>query len=967
MLPSLLKPSVLSAVIPAVIVVVALVLILRRMSAKRADLRRLVTLLRATDPPTRVQTLDRTQSLASGERRAVGRMLRRELAASARAGNSPPQQAITVWFIRQVVALLADARANVRSDAARLLGSVMGGGVSQLAAEAGGTVALAPAVAAAVELAGGRALAQSDQMVSETRVLALAEMLEAGLRPLAVGLRALQGMEEETLAPALASALRDRSPRVRQSLVEVLGAMGGEKSINLLVPLLQDPSADLRAQAVRALGNLKAAGTASQVAQLLRDPAGEVRAAAAAALAEIDAKTLCTAVLDALGEESRRDDPSESARAAMIEAIVRLSDGGLPALGRAFGKLPRPIARRLATALEERGTLEIWLGREWKGLEDLIASLLASVAELGVLRSLLEALDSTQEWVRLLAAAALGHSRDPIALTATANLLTDPDAEVRRQAVKSIARRTDALALRPLAAAASDPDATVRLAAAAGMRDTLAQRGTWRADLLPDDFDLPATLTESQRALLNAARDLDREVRAAAAGGLGHFGSLEAASALVDLALQDEEAISREAAAAAFALCSFPQKQRLLASALEDSDAARRARAVAILSDAGGAESAGQLIGALNDPAGEVRRAALGALARLDVSRVSEELVRHLKSSDALVRAGIAHHLGRGRSTAAVEALVQALADPEEEVRVNALESLGGMGRMVRRHQSALMARRSDPSPRVREAAGAALNQLRSSWSEAAEAADLFRQGPLSPAAAAAVVDMAAAGDLDLLLRSAGNQQSDQAIVTHLAGAGHGRLPAVLAALRKAPEQDQARMASAFAAALRRWGDADETPSTGPAGRPALPGATDAFLAQLKALDSDVRLMAVEIAGRLGSAESVEALIDVLHRDPVADVRSRAASALAETPVQAAEEALRRALREDPNNIVRRVAGRALDRGPLESARGEQEPSAAESATGTAGEAAAGRPVEPTTIFAEPAEAGGTAEPARGG
>ena len=228
---------------------------------------------------------------------------------------------------------------------------------------------------------------------------------------------------------------------------------------------------------------------------------------------------------------------------------------------------------------------------------------------------------------------------------------------------------------------------------------------------------------------------------------------------------------------------------------------------------------------------------------------------------------------------------------------MNALESLAGMGRAARRHQSALMARRSDPSPRVREAAGAALNQLRSSWSDAAEAADLFRQGPLSPAAAAAVVDMAASGDLEMLLRSAGSQQSDEAIASHLAGPGRDRLPALLAALRKAPEQDQARLASSLAGALRQG------------------VAPDAFIAQLKALDAEVRLMAVEIAGRVGTPEMVDAIVEVLHRDPVADVRSRAASALAETPVQAAEEALRRALREDPNNIVRRVAGRALDRG----------------------------------------------------
>ena len=893
----LLNPGVWAAALAAVIVAVALALVARRASARKGHLRRLVTLLRATDPATRVQTLERAQALAAGERAGLGKALRGELAASARASNNPPAQAITVWFIRQVLALISDSRSAVRTDAARLLAAMMGGGVRQLAAEAGDTVALAPAVAAAVELAGGRALAETDRTLGETRVLALAEMLEAGLRPLAVGLRALQGVEEEALGP-LSSALRDRSPRVRRSLVEVLTAMGGERAINLLAPLLQDPSADLRSQAVRALGSLKAEGAVAQIAQLLRDRVGEVRAAAASALAEMEAKTLCSAILGALGEESRRDDSSESARASMIEAAVRLSDGGLPALSRALTSLPRPIARRLAAALETSGTVEGWLTRsDWKGQEDLLAALLASAAELGVSGSLLHGLDSTEEWVRTQAAAALGYSREPAALVATANLLSDPDVKVRTQAVRSIARHAEPPALPPLSAATSDPDATVRLAAVTGLRDTLTGRASWHAEALPGDFDLPAALAEAQRALLQCTRDSDHEVRTAAAKGLAFFETLEAASALADLSLKDEEAEVREAARASFAACQFPQRQRLLASALEDADAIRRARAVAVLAQVGGAESATQVVGALSDEADEVRSAALSGLAQVDATQVSAELVRHLKSADPRVRAGVAQLLGRAGSSLVIEALVQALSDPEEDVRVSALGALGGFGRGVRRHQSAIMARRSDPSERVREAAATALDQLRATWSEVAEATALFRHGTLSPSAAAAIVDMAAAGDLDLLLRSTGSQQSDEAIARHLSEASSDKLSAVLVSVRKAPEQDQARFASSLAGALRQ----------------GIPG--DSFLAQLKALDSEARLMAVEIAGRLGTEEAVEALVAVLQRDPLADVRSRAAAALAETPVEAAEEALRQALREDPNTVVRRVAARALDRG----------------------------------------------------
>ena len=873
------------------------VLLLRSRGERRGELRRIITLLRATDPNTRIQTLEKTQALPPPKRGALARMLRSELAAASRGGRQSSQQVITIWFIRQVLALLGDSRPVVRTDAARVLGAVMGGGGAQLAGDKNEPIALSPGVAGAVELAGGRVLTQSEDMRSETRVLALAEMLEAGLRPLAIGMRALEGVEDEAMEP-LSSALRDRSPRVRRSLVDVLAAMGGERSIEMLVPLLQDPSPDLRAQAARALGNLRAETAASQLTDLMRDPIDGVRAAAAAALAEMEMKSACGSVIAALGDESRREESSERARGAMIDAIVRLSDGAREDMEQALKTLPRPVARSLAAALEAGGVVERWLTQtEWKGAADVLPGLLASLADLGVSRPLLEALDSTAEWVRIQSAAALGHSREPGSLAAVAALLSDPDEKVRAEAVKSVARQGEPAALGPLATAVADPDGAVRLAAVTGLAGVLAGRSGWRVDLLPGDVDVQAALRESQRALLHAAAEAQPEVRAEAATALGLLSSAEAADALADLALADGEERVREAAAEALGQCGFPQKRRLLAGALEAEDDSRRARATAMLGALGGPEVGKQLVEALDDRSPGVRQAALKALSRVDVSGLGDGLRPHLKSADAGVRAEVAAHLGRGRSLESADALVQALSDPDEDVRVAALAALGGMGRAVRRHQGAITARRSDPSPRVREGATAALSQLRGAWSDTAEVAELFRQGPLSPAGAETIVDMAVTGDLDPLLRALGQDQSDRAIAEHLAGAGRETLPAVLAALHRLPDQEQTRAAISIGQALRR-------------GVPAQP-----FVEELKALDSDVRLMAVEIAGQLDTPEAAAALIQVLERDPVADVRSRAASLLGDASGDDAAKALERARRDDPNNVVRRVAGRALDRG----------------------------------------------------
>ncbi len=336
---ALMTPTFGAAAAALLAVAAAAAAIIYRQRERHRDLQRTITLLRATDPHTRVQALQRTQSMPEGSRAALARLLRRELGSSSHAGRRGAQQAVTIWFIRQILALLTDLRQPVRADAARVLAAVLGRGASQLASDTGEPVSLAPAVAAAVELAGGRVLTQSEDMRSETRVLALAEMLEAGLRPLAVGLRALEGVEEEALEP-LSSALRDRSPGVRRTLVDVLTTMGGERAVDMLVPLLQDPSPDLRSQAASALGDLEAKGAVGELERLLHDPVGTVRAAASKALQRIEASGACSSLLGALAEEARREDRSEVALAAIIEAVVALSEGALPALARALSDLP---------------------------------------------------------------------------------------------------------------------------------------------------------------------------------------------------------------------------------------------------------------------------------------------------------------------------------------------------------------------------------------------------------------------------------------------------------------------------------------------------------------------------------------------------------------------------------------------------------------------------------------------------
>jgi hypothetical protein len=72
--------------------------------------------------------------------------------------------------------------------------------------------------------------------------------------------------------------------------------------------------------------------------------------------------------------------------------------------------------------------------------------------------------------------------------------------------------------------------------------------------------------------------------------------------------------------------------------------------------------------------------------------------------------------------------------------------------------------------------------------------------------------------------------------------------------------------------------------------------------------------MAVEMAGLLATPDAISGLVEVLRRDPLPEVRSRAASVLGEASGAAVEAALLRSQEEDPNQVVKLVASHALNR-----------------------------------------------------
>jgi hypothetical protein len=90
------------------------------------------------------------------------------------------------------------------------------------------------------------------------------------------------------LQPAL-TLCRDAEPQVRALAAMLIGALGGEETVQELLDLLDDPADDVRAAAAEALGRLGYWPAAASLALRLRDRAWQVRSAAGLALRDFGA------------------------------------------------------------------------------------------------------------------------------------------------------------------------------------------------------------------------------------------------------------------------------------------------------------------------------------------------------------------------------------------------------------------------------------------------------------------------------------------------------------------------------------------------------------------------------------------------------------------------------------------------------------------------------------------------------
>jgi HEAT repeat protein len=308
--------------------------------------------------------------------------------------------------------------------------------------------------------------------------------------------------------------------------------------------------------------------------------------------------------------------------------------------------------------------------------------------------------------------------------------LLDENMNVRRAATKAIALIPPSTvpecvdALLPLL---RNPDFTLRKSAALALQSLNCHPETPEPNALfhiaLGNFENITAEEGAVEPLLNALKTGPLPVQVGAAQALKDLQQKmedrRIIGPLLD-ALKDSEANLRAAAANALGHSSDERRISPLLKAFKDSVPLVRVAAAEAIGRTGNAAYLKNFLPLLKDESFEVRETAVTELARIQTPEALDLIISALKDRDADVRKRAVEGLGKLRDPRSVGALISTLIDPESVVRhaaANVLQIINCDWRTSKEAQEAiprLEAGLNDPEYWVREAAAKALNRIRS-------------------------------------------------------------------------------------------------------------------------------------------------------------------------------------------------------------------------------------------------------------
>ena len=235
--------------------------------------------------------------------------------------------------------------------------------------------------------------------------------------------------------PALAGAIHDRHPKVREAAVEALGVIGGPQVVPALAVALRDDRSQLRQAAAKALAVIGGDEARNTLLTVLnhKDPA--TRATVVQALADLGDMRSVSELAAALRDREK------AVRERTVAALGRLGSGeAAEALLGAFEGPDRDVRQAAATELR-RLAWSPSTPRQRALHAVLRGDFDAALAEgQAAVEPLLIALQEKDGHVRRRAAEALGATGDPRAVGHLVDALADHDDQTRSSAAQALIR-----------------------------------------------------------------------------------------------------------------------------------------------------------------------------------------------------------------------------------------------------------------------------------------------------------------------------------------------------------------------------------------------------------------------------------------------------------------------------------------------------------------------------------------------
>ena len=351
------------------------------------------------------------------------------------------------------------------------------------------------------------------------------------------------GAPAKTAIPVLTELLNDESDKIREAVVEALGAIGeslqqsGQTDQMLetaLIRMLHDKSDDIRENAADELGDIKASSDEAITAlvRALHDKSDDVRENSADALASIGAPALPTL-------KTVLQTGSQSQQLKIIDLLGDIGSPAVPILIEQLSHLDSKIRREAVEELGDIGppsvaavpTLIGLLGDGSENVRSEAASALAQIGEVA-LPELTKAMRNGDEPVRIKIVNILSEIGTP-AVPALVQPVSDAAEQARRKAV-------DAL---------GDMDASSPEAVSALIKAFADQSARVRWEVIDSLGDMQVTSQGAINTIVTALGDDSEGVRERATEALGEIGvpATGVVSALIQ-ALSDKSKKVRRAA-----------------------------------------------------------------------------------------------------------------------------------------------------------------------------------------------------------------------------------------------------------------------------------------------------------------------------------------------------------------------------------------------------------------------------------